>query len=235
MANFTSLTTYQSNHRYYDNPIDGDFSPLDIITIVNNYGKDWNHVKVFTQEFKFTSSPSSSAWQWTAGSYLFYQNSPNKQATHFGENGDLYGAQPNTSILNTTEANSKGIAFYGQAIYSLNKYLDITVGRRFDHEHKKQRVFGEYLMDPDPTPIFETQPDTSATTSYNAISPKVGLTYNISEDHHLYGVYTKGYRPGGFTQLSSDPSQPPLYQYKPEFSHNLEVGLRTVSFIIAYA
>ena len=33
VANFTSLTTYQSNHRYYENPIDGDFSPSDVITI----------------------------------------------------------------------------------------------------------------------------------------------------------------------------------------------------------
>ena len=102
VANFTSLTTFQSNHRYYDDPIDGDFSPMDIITIVNNYGKDWNNVKVWTQEFKFTSAPSSSRWQWTAGTYLFYQDSPNKQASHFGENGDLYGAQPFTSVVNTT-------------------------------------------------------------------------------------------------------------------------------------
>ena len=226
VANFTSLTTYQSNHRYYENPIDGDFSPADIITIVNNYGDDWNHVKVWTQEFKLTSSPSSSPWQWTAGTYLFYQNSPNKQATHFGENGDLFGAQPNSSVLNTTEAKSKGIAFYGQAIFSVNKYLDITFGARYDYEHKKQRVLGEYLIDPNPTPIFETQPDTSATASYNAFSPKLGLTYNISEDHHLYGVYSRGYRTGGFTQLSSDPSQPPLYQYKPEFSNNFEIGIK---------
>ncbi|HZB13945.1 MAG TPA: TonB-dependent receptor [Chryseolinea sp.] len=226
IVNFTSLTTYQSNHRYYENPIDGDFSPADIITINNNYGKDWNNVKVWTQEFKFTSSPSSSPWQWTAGSYLFHQNSPNKQATNFGENGDLFGAQPNTSILNTTEATSRGIAFYGQAIYSVNKYFDITVGARYDYEHKKQRVLGEYLMNPDPTPIFETQPDTSATASYNAFSPKLGLTYNITEDHHLYGVYSRGYRTGGFTQLSSDPSQPPLYQYKPEFSNNFEIGIK---------
>ena len=230
VANFTSLTTYQSNHRYYEDPIDGDFSPADIITIINNYGKDWNNVKVWTQEFKFTSSPSSSPWQWTAGTYLFHQNSPNKQATHFGDNGDLFGAQPNTSVLNTTEAKSKGIAFYGQAIFSINKYLDVTFGARYDYESKKQRVLGEYLADPDPTPIFETQPDTSATASYNAFSPKLGLTYNISEDHHLYGVYSRGYRTGGFTQLSADPSQPPLYQYKPEFSNNLEIGLKNNIF-----
>ena len=142
----------------------------------------------------------------------------------------MFGAQPNTSVLNTTEAKSKGIAFYGQAVFSINKYFDITFGARYDYENKKQRVLGEYLEDPDPTPIFETQPDTSATASYNAFSPKLGLTYHISEDHHLYGVYSRGYRTGGFTQLSADPSQPPLYQYKPEFSNNLEVGIKNNIF-----
>jgi iron complex outermembrane receptor protein len=227
LVNFTSLTTYQSNHRYYKTPIDGDFSPADIITIGNNYGKDWNHVKVWTQEFKLTSAPSStSPVQWTAGTYLFYQDSPNKQASHFGENGDLYGAQPNTSVINTTEAKSKGIAFYGQLTYMLLPELDITAGLRYDHEKKEQRVLGEYTVDPDPTPIFETQPDTSAAASYDAFSPKLSLTYHISEDHHAYVTGSRGYRTGGFTQLSADPSQPPLYQYKPEYSTNIEAGIK---------
>ena len=42
----SSQTSFQSNYRYYDSPIDGDFSPIDGITIVNNYGTKWNNVKV---------------------------------------------------------------------------------------------------------------------------------------------------------------------------------------------
>ena len=33
-------------------------------------------------------------------------------------------------------------------------------------------------------------------------------------------------RTGGLTQLSSDPSQPPLYPYKPEYSNNIEAGMK---------
>ena len=36
--NFTSQTSYQSNLRYYENQLDGDFSPGDVVTIFNNYG-----------------------------------------------------------------------------------------------------------------------------------------------------------------------------------------------------
>lgn len=46
----------------------------------------------------------------------------------------------------------------------------------------------------------------------------------------VYGVYSRGFRTGGLTQLSSDPSQPPLYAYRPEYSNNFEVGLKSSFF-----
>ncbi len=36
--NFSSQTAWQTNYRYYKQPIDGDFSPIDGVTIINNYG-----------------------------------------------------------------------------------------------------------------------------------------------------------------------------------------------------
>jgi iron complex outermembrane recepter protein len=40
----------------------------------------------------------------------------------------------------------------------------------------------------------------------------------------MYLIYSRGYRAGGFTSLGSDPSQPPLAPYDPEFSNNIELG-----------
>jgi iron complex outermembrane recepter protein len=89
---FNSLTAYQSNFRVYDKPLDGDFSPLDIITIFNNYGNSYNNVKVFTQEFRFSSPASNAArLQWTGGAFFFHQDNPVKQATGFGSQAPLFG------------------------------------------------------------------------------------------------------------------------------------------------
>jgi iron complex outermembrane receptor protein len=75
--NFSSQTAYQSNRRYYAQPIDGDFSPIDGVTIINNYDDDWNNVKVWTEEFKFSSpAASTSRLKWTAGSYFFPPGQP---------------------------------------------------------------------------------------------------------------------------------------------------------------
>ena len=40
--NFTSLTAWQQNHRYYNAPLDGDFSAADAVTVINNYGNNYS-------------------------------------------------------------------------------------------------------------------------------------------------------------------------------------------------
>ena len=226
--NFSTQTSYQSNYRYYATPIDGDFSPADAITIINNYGNKWNNIKVVTEELRFTSPASSaSRLKWTAGSYLFYQNVPNKQATHFGKDAALVGSpDSNYAIINTATARSSGVALYGQSEYAIAKKINIIFGVRYDYQHSKEDVLGEYQPDASPVPVFETQPDTSANVSYSAFSPKLSVSYHPVMGTNLFATYSRGYRTGGLTQLGADPSQPPLYAYKPEYSDNFELGIK---------
>ncbi|MCM4158461.1 TonB-dependent receptor [Antarcticibacterium flavum] len=227
-VNFSSQTAYQQNYRYYETPIDADFSPLDALSIINNYGKDWNTVKVATQEFKFSSTKGP--WRdldWTAGTYMFYQESPVKQATHFGEDAASIGSeQTNYSLINTTESTGKGIAFFGQLNYQVTNKIGVIAGLRYDHEYRKQSVLGEYQLDSDNEPQFEYQSDSTATASFNAFSPKLGLTYDLSEENLIFLTYSRGFRAGGLTPLSTDPSQPPLFVFQPEFSNNYEIGTK---------
>lgn len=225
--NFTTQTSYQSNYRYYAQPIDGDFSPADAVTIINDYGKKWNNVKVLTEELKFTSPASASKFKWTTGAYFFYQNTPNKQATHFGKDAALVGSPDiNYAIINTTKAKSFGAAAYAQGNYAITGKLSLIAGLRYDYQHSKQNVLGEYQPDGSPEPIFETQPDTSGKVSYSALSPMATIAYQASANSNIYFTYSRGYRTGGLTQLGSDPSQPPLYAYKPEYSNNFELGFK---------
>lgn len=226
--NFSSQTGYQSNLRIYKNPVDGDFSPLDAVTIINNYGKPWNKVKTWSQEFKLNSN-NDSKLQWTAGTYLFADNRPNKQSTHYGEDAGLLGV-PDTDFTttNTTTEKSEGIAFYGQATYAITEKIDITGGLRYDFEHKSYNLLGEYQKDGGP--IIKTTPDTSTGIQYGAFSPKVGLSYKITPNNNWYITYSRGFRTGGMTQLSDNPSEPPLYEYDPEFSNNIEMGIKNSLF-----
>ncbi len=223
---FSSQTAYQQNYRYYEDPIDADFSPIDGITIINNYGPDWNKVKVWTEELRF-SSPAGDGrrLQWTGGAYFFLQQNPVKQATHFGEDAAMVGADnTNFSLLNSSTGKNRGLAFYGQLVYHFASRWELTGGLRYDAERRELSVLGEYLQDPDPQPQFVYQPDTTATVRFHAWSPRLNLAFHPNAVQTVYLSYSKGFRTGGLTPLSSDPSQPALYPYQPEYSHNWEAG-----------
>ena len=224
--NFTSQTSYQQNYRYYDKPIDGDFSPLDILTINNNFGKAWNNVKTGIQEFRFSSpTTSTSALKWTAGLYGFINSQPNRQATHYGTQAALYGAFPNITTTNTNIANNYGTAVFGQATYTISPKVDITGGLRYDYEHRKGFVSGTFKPDASPT-AFVTTPDQSATATFRAFSPKVSVAYHPAENNTLFASYSRGFRAGGLSQLTDDPTTPPLEYYNPEYTSNYEIGTK---------
>ena len=228
---FSSLTAYQSNYRYYKSPVDGDFSPLDIISIVNDYGKQWNNVNAWTEEFRFSSPAAAvSPLKWALGSYLFIQSAPNKQGVHFGADARLAGSpDSNYTVINTTQIKNKGLAFYGQFEYTISKKFSMAGGLRYDYQHSAAEVSGVYVPDGSPTG-FPTQPDTSGNTNYSALTPMLSFSYHPTDNAHIYASYRQGYRTGGLTQLSTDPSQPPLYPYDPEYSNNFELGLKSVFF-----
>lgn len=223
--NFKTQTSYQENYRYYISPIDGDFSPLDAISIINNYGKKWNNIRAYTEDIQF-SSVATARWKWTAGSYWFYQDQPNKQATRYGNDANLLGVGDSLfSTINTTRNHKWGMAFYGQLSYALSRKLNLTGGLRYDYEHQREHVMGEYQHDPDPE-IFVVVPDTAGSVSFHAFSPRLSLDYQLASYSTLYAVYSRGFRTGGLTQLSSDPSQPPLVGFRPEYSSNYEAGVK---------
>lgn len=230
--NFSSQTAYQSNYRYYDKPIDGDFSPIDGVTVINNYGSKWNKVKVLTQELKLSSpAASKAAFKWTAGLFFFYQDAPTKQATHFGKDAQLVGSPDiNFSIINSTHLYTTGVALFSQGTYSISEKADITGGLRFDYQSSRETVLGEYESDASPGQLFPIRPDTSGKTSYQAVSPTIRFSFRPSNYSTLFASFSKGFRAGGLTQLAADPSVPPLYAFKPEFSNNFEIGLKNTLY-----
>ena len=188
-----SQTAYQSNYRYYKTPIDADFSPIDGITIINNYGNKWNNVKVVTEELRFSTVPSSAAVKWTAGIYMFSQNTPNKQAIHFGKDAALVGSPAiNYAIINSTKAKSLGTSLFTQGSYALNKKMDIIAGLRYDYQHTKEDVLGEYKQDASPI-MVQTRPDTAAAAFYSAFSPMLSIAFRPKSNTNLFASYSRGY------------------------------------------
>ncbi len=228
--NLSSVSSYQSNSRTYNAPLDGDFSPADVVSIINDYGKKYNNVKVFTQEIRAVSADETKKLQYTTGAYFFYQNNPVKQGTFYGAfaNAAYNIGDSLFTIVNTSKSVGTGIALYGQIQYALAAKLKLTAGIRYDYEHRKLSVESEYQKE---SFGFVTLPDTSAKTSFHAVSPKVSFQYLVSKNNNVYATYTRGYRVGGLSPVPADPSGPvALSSYRPENSDNYEAGSKNVFF-----
>lgn len=220
----TSQTAYQSNHRYYKDPIDADFSPLDAVSIINNYGRDWNRSAAITQEFIVRSS-GARALSWSAGAYLFHQDNPVYQSTRFGEDAQLIGSPDKNYLLkNITKAAANGAAVYGELNYRITPALKITGGLRYDRERRRQDISGIYENDLGASFPFRT--DTGAAVTFSSVSPRLGIAWQATEDRLIFLNYSRGYRAGGLTPLSSDPSQPALFPFDAEFSSGIEAGMK---------
>jgi iron complex outermembrane receptor protein len=223
--NFTSQTSFQENYRYYISPIDGDFSPIDGVSIINNYGNAWNTVKAGIQEFRFSSAVNDqSHWKWTAGLYGFTNSSPSKQGTHFGKDAAFVGSPiANFTDIAINNATNAGAAVFGQATYLISEQVDVTAGARYDYENKKLMINGAFQ--PDGGKAITMRSDTSSAASFKAFTPKLSIAWHPADNNTLYLAYSRGFRAGGISQLGLDPShQPPLYAYKPEYSNNYEAG-----------
>lgn len=218
-------TAWQSNHRIYDGPLDGDFSRADVVRIFNDYGDRFNRVGVWTQEVRLSSAPSAGGrLQWVSGLFLFAQDNPVRQATVFGRDAGLFGIPDREfSLVSQNLGRGAGAALFGQGTWAVSDRLSLVAGLRVDRERRRLEVRGEYEK---ASVRFVTRPDTAATGTYAAVSPKLGLQLGLPGGRFAYLSYARGFRAGGLTPLGSDPGQPPLVSYDPEYSGSLELGLK---------
>ena len=233
-VNITSITAYQSNVTYYHSPIDADvqlpfeLQGLDVNSIEVKNDNNQNKVSFWTQELRLNSSTNTdSRLAWTVGAFGFTQYNPTSQSLLIGKDGENFGQPANAKITNNTLSDNYGYSLYGQATYAITTKLGLTAGLRYDYENQKLMVGSLFSIGGQ---TFPTLGDTSSTTNFSAISPKVSLNYQLTDNQLIYASYTRGYRAGGLSQIDFDPSGAPLVAFKPEFSSNLELGWKGTYF-----
>ncbi len=113
-------------------------------------------------------------------------------------------------------------AAYGETTWHATDRLDLTAGLRATYERSKIDAWRQdsyatgYGFD------FENSAD------FSGWQPKVAVGYELTPDVRLYGVISRGYKPGGFNHsISSIIDAEP---YEAESNWNFETGLRSTLF-----
>lgn len=223
-----------SSLQYYETERDNDefdFTPFDINYISNAVNNNYT----ISQELRINSTDDGKL-NWIGGMYLYYVDrediTPTVSTELAGNTAGEFTQRLDANIQQT------GLALFGQADYELTSQLSVLLGLRYEIERSEITAIREHFRNgqnfedpnnivftpdgPRPSPLVNSSFRTDAT--FDALSPKIGLDYEVSDDLFLFGNFARGYRPGGLNQFVADED---AAQYDPEFSWNYELGVKS--------
>lgn len=233
-----SITTYNGfDNRYLE---DTDASPLTLL----HFGTDGEQDS-YSQELRLDGEAARLTWFLGASAARDVIRST--QFALFAEEDfcgilfaasctDAVGAPGDPRVLEASIAGTRNtsLALFGDATLELTDRLDVTAGLRFSRDRKRFRVrlpAGANLLGPviivppatdDLAAFGRLDPDGTLRQRYASSSwqPRVAITYDLSDDLTAYASASRGYKAGGFNQLSPGPA------FSPEKIWSYEAGLK---------
>ncbi len=137
-----------------------------------------------------------------------------------------------------TNQDSESWAVFFEGDYDLTEQWTLTLGMRYTEDEKtsSQRGVVPCFQDPSTFPAeylnvlanCATNPFAAITNSEEWEEPtyKLALKYQLNEDSMVYGLYSTGYRAGGFNGRV-DAVETAVTPYDPETVDNFELGYRS--------
>lgn len=180
---------------------------------------------LFNQEFRISSKPDASIF-WVAG-VNYYTN--NRHRNTYDVIDVFYPTNPlNADIKRKFETDNVGL--FGEITYPLTEKLKLTTGIRQSYEKKNYRakwsVNAIYTDNASgmPTLAFDKQKITDHYTT-----GRLGLNYLLNDNATLYGLYSRGYKTGGFNDEGTDFATLGYSDqaYKSAYVNTYEIGLKT--------
>lgn len=211
--------------------LDGDASPAP-----NLVANDLRNEKQASQEFQLLS-PTTGRLRWILGTYLYYNKASEGPAALSGNGFAFLGAAPvfpflpNPFVTGVTVASfdnysamtTKSIAGFGQATYDVTPSTHVTGGLRYTYDRRSQEASTLFHLSNGttlPLPPANDYPN----ASFNALTGKITLSQDLSDNVMAYAGYSRGYKAGTFNNLVVLSNPGPALN--PEHIDAYEVGLK---------
>ncbi|SDU29402.1 TonB-dependent receptor [Desulfobacula phenolica] len=194
-----TLTSVTTNRVYADRAVsDFDFSSATMMHVVD---KDNNYEKI-SQELRLDSSAEQ--LKWLIG--LYYDKDQN----------DINVVQDSMvpSMVGVKSRSTSGDAYavFANLTCPLIGQLSLVGGLRYEQQDQE---YEDHMSN------FKVD------DSWDALTPRIGLEYQFSTAIMTYAGASKGYRSGGFNNLTTDPE---YYSYDAEELWSYEIGVKSVFF-----
>ncbi len=160
----------------------------------------------------------------TAGLYIWESDYRIDLRSYIGFGDVLFGLPAGTvlTIDQTVVQNTESKAAFFEADYKLTDALTLTVGGRYTEDDKDSGLIDASM----PGLAKLGSLANPFKKSWSEFTPKLNLRYRLNDDAMVYGLYSKGFRAGGFS------GRPGTYEaasiaYDPETVDNYELGWKS--------
>jgi iron complex outermembrane receptor protein len=233
-ATLTSITSYRESEAAWQQALvplladkDGGLGIFDV-----DDGADEEAEQV-SQEFRLAGATDK--LNWVGGLYYFDENvyKSERFVTYWGP-----ATAPLNVIFNSgdvsfnMDGDTTSFAAFGQFTWDISETVALTLGARYTDDEKEQlsvAVSNEPIaglvwgipLGPSGAPYR-----TSGKESWDKVTTRVSVDWDVTDDHMVYATYSEGFKSGSFNSHTSSPliAAAPLL---PEFATNREIGART--------
>lgn len=228
--------TLTSSTSWYDRSFDSVDDDLGANTIIDLFiapstatTQDFERgTETLSQEFRLVSADTS-ALTWLAGAF-YRRKEMTEDTVILSDTINAIVGDPRT-FLQDNSARFEQYALFGEINYRLTDQLTLTGGARwFDESARSDLQFGVFDLG---VFGFVLNPAIAPDFSETGTLLKAALTYEVSDNLTLYGLYSEGYRPGGVNDRLVDltgalsPAQlAALSTYDRDETTNYEAGIK---------
>lgn len=222
LLTFKSITAHREGRT--DTVIDFDGTPSPTLDIPAYYADDQ-----FTQEFQLLFN--GARWQGVAGVYYLDGHAEGAFDTIVGNLG--------VSIGNGGYVDTESYAVFADFSFDLSDRLRLAVGARYTEDEKTGFVnratylgVGQTPLTGGPAaaPLVQNTLYTN-TRSFSQFTPRVSVSYDLTDDLTGYASYSQGFKSGGFDMRGDAAATPDTVDgYDPETVDSYELGLKGYAF-----
>lgn len=197
----------------FSNPID-DPDGFAGLNLQLGQGQDLD-VELFSQELRYVSDDSL-PFRYILGAYYLHTDRNLQTRGFIDLEGTTTGGvgsrdqidDPALVIINNNASDDNdALAVYANFEYDLTDSLILQAALRYDRDEREQTdlVNGGVVSE-----------------TFEAVQPKVTLTYRFADDALVYGTYSTGFRSGGFNAPGTA-----IPAFDDEYLENFEAGFKT--------
>lgn len=202
-----------------DTNIDFDTTPLPLVDVHALYNdKQDSH--------ELQANFDGGGWaRGVMGVYAFDGDAGGQVLNHFWN--PLLPTTATNPLFGDTQGtvNTKSLAVYADWTFDLGEKWKLDLGARYTDEDKHAIALNRFYTDGDYTTAWGTAANFNKTVNFKNVSPKISLDYRISPDVMVYGLFSRGFKSGGFNIRANTTAVPRSGDpFKDEKVDSFEIG-----------